>query len=278
MVFWNKDVLFCEIHPIFYEISTQKEIVKRHVKNFKEKPPFASSKSTDVLPNLVSAHSSKLIKTGKGIDPVLQENKAHNIELASSKMNHLIIEPGEEFSFWDIIGRISRLRGFKAGRVINGDKVEAGLGGGLCNLANSLHLLILHSPLDVTEFHSHSDALAPDGPVRKPFATGTSVVYNYLDYRFRNNTDQTVQLLFWCEDGYSYGELRSNTPYEFEYQLVEENHHFKKIGDKFYRFSKIYREKIEKETDNIVEHKLVLDNKSEVMFDYEQIPKDLIRK
>ncbi len=116
------------------------------------------------------------------------------------------------------------------------------------------------------------------GQLGKPFATGTSVVYNYLDYRFRNNTDQTVQLLFWCEDGYSYGELRSNTPYEFEYQLVEENHHFKKIGDKFYRFSKIYREKIEKETDNIVEHKLVLDNKSEVMFDYEQIPKDLIRK
>lgn len=35
---------------------------------------------------------------------------------------------------------------------------------------------------------------------RVPFGTGTSVFYNYIDYRFRNNTRQDVQLLLWIED------------------------------------------------------------------------------
>ena len=37
-----------------------------------------------------------------------------------------------------------------------------GIGGGLCNLANTIHRVVLVSPLAVTEFHKHSDALAPD--------------------------------------------------------------------------------------------------------------------
>lgn len=76
-----------------------------------------------------------------------------------------------------------------------------GLGGGLCNLGNTIHLLVLHSPLTVTEFHSHSDALAPDHGKRVPFSSGTSVSYNYIDYRFKNNTDQNVQLLLGVKTG-----------------------------------------------------------------------------
>ena len=57
--------------------------------------------------------------------------------------------------------------------------------GGLCNLANTLNLLVMHSPLKVTELHTHSDALSPDHGTRVPFGTGTSVSYNYVDYRFK---------------------------------------------------------------------------------------------
>ena len=77
-----------------------------------------------------------------------------------------------------------------------GNDLTIGIGGGLCNLANSLHLVILHSPIEVTKVHYHSDALAADpGGVRVPFSAGTSVSYNYIDFRFRNNTNQNIQLL-----------------------------------------------------------------------------------
>ena len=269
--------LFCEINPTCYAIALQKEIIKRHIKNFLGREKFAKTVQKQKLPNLVSSHSSNLIKRGKGIDLSLQEGKAENIRLASGKINGIIIHPGEVFSFWKTVGKTTRRKGYQDGRIIVGNQIKPGLGGGLCNLGNTIHWLVLHSPLEVTEFHSHSDALAPDEGIRVPFSSGTSVCYNSVDYRFRNNTDQDVQILVWCENEKLYAELRSEREYPWEYQLVEENHHFAKKGAKYYRISKIYREQTEKATGKITEKKLVLDNHSEVMYDYDLIPQDQIR-
>ena len=139
-------------------------------------------------------------------------------------------------------------------------------------MGNTIHWLILHSPLEVIEFHSHSDALLPDKGERVPFSTGTSVCYNSVDYRFKNNTDQAVQLLLWCDDERLYGELRSEREFPWCYKLVEENHRFEIEGDKYYRISKIYKETIDRFTGNVLDKKLVLDNHSEVMYDYSLIP------
>lgn len=275
---WKKDMLFCDINPTCYAISLQKEICRRHLKNFLSKEKFAKATKKEKLPNIISSHSSNLIKKGKGIDPVLQENKAINIMLACSKINGIIIHPGEVFSFWKTVGKTSRKKGYKDGRVIHGNKLKPGIGGGLCNLGNTIHLLVLHSPLKVTEFHSHSDALAPDEGKRVPFSAGTSVSYNNIDYRFKNNTDQDIQLLVWCEDGKLYGELRSEREFPWCYELAEEDHHFKKEGDKYFRISKIYKKTLDRSTGKPLGKQLVLDNHSEVMFDYTLIPQELIRE
>lgn len=270
--------LFCEINPVCYKISTQKEVCKRHIKNLKSNDKIAKVISDEKLPNVVYSHSNNLIKRGKGIDPTLQMNKATNIELACKKINGIVIHPGEVFSFWQIVGKTTKRKGYMDGRVIEGDKLIPGIGGGLCNLSNTIHLLVLHSPLTVTEFHMHSDALAPDEGKRVPFSAGTSVNYNYLDYKFKNNTDQNVQLLVWCENEKLFAELRSEKPFRWSYELVEENHHFKKEKDKFYRNSKIYRNIYDVKTGDLLEKELILDNHSEVMYDYDLIPKELIKK
>lgn len=166
---FNKNKLFCEISPTCYKISLQKEIFKRHLKNIRYKEIFCKTIQKDKLPNMIVSYDSILIKKGKGIDPVLQENKVTNIMLASSKIDGMLIHPGEIFSFWNIVGKTTKKKGYKEGRVIVGNKLEPGLGGGLCNLANTIHWLVLHSPLDVTEFHGHSDALAPDHGERVQF-------------------------------------------------------------------------------------------------------------
>lgn len=273
----KKRKLFCDISPTTYKISMQKGIILRHLRNLKSKEKIARTHQDEILPNLLAEHSNVLIKTGKGIDPVLQENKAVNIDLACKKLNKLMIRPGETFSFWLTVGKPTKWKGYKDGRVIIANQLRPGLGGGLCNLGNTIHRMVLLTPLDVTEFHSHSDALAPDHGQRVPFSSGTSVSYNYIDYRFRNNTDQNFQLLLWCEDGYLRGELRSEKEFPWTFEVVEEDHHFHKEGRKYYRISKIYKQKRDRETGEILEKKLVLDNHSEVMFDYSQIPEDQIR-
>lgn len=278
MVFWNKELLFCDINPTCYAISLQKEIMKRHLQDMKKKETFAANFQEETLPNIVSEHHSNMIKRAKGVNLESQLNKANNIDIACKKLNGLLIKPGEVFSFWKPVGRVTEKRGYKAGRVIEKNKLVLGIGGGICNLANTLHLLIVHSPLEITEFHTHSDALAPDEGKRVPLSAGTSVSYNNIDYRFKNTTDQTFQLMLWCEGEDLHAELRSETEFPWTYQLIEEDHHFQKEGEKFFRVSKIYRETLDRLSGQSLDKTLIWDNHSEVMFDYELIPKEQIRQ
>ena len=208
----------------------------------------------------------------------LQINKKTNLKLAVKKINKLIIKPGETFSFWYLVGKTSKKYGYKEGLVISKKGLTKNFGGGLCQLANMIHYLVLNSPLEVTELHHHSDALFPDDRRRVPFGTGTSVFYNYLDYRFKNNTAQNVQLLLWIEEDILYGELRSEYEFPYRYKLIEENHHFKKEKDgKFYRISQVYKITINKSTKETIKKELILNNHSEVLYDYTKIPSSEIR-
>jgi len=268
---------FYEMNPLFYSISVQKETVKRHLKDARGGQRFARAFSSDPLPNLVHRESVHLIKRAPGIDLTSQQNKAVNTALAGGKINGIVIHPGEVFSFWRTVGHATERDGYRAGRVILLNELVTGVGGGLCGLANIINNLVVHSPLTITEMHEHSDALGPDEGGRVPLSAGTSVSYNYVDYRFENDTDQDVQLLVWCEDETLHAELRSQRSFPCTYRVVEEDHHFSQEADKYYRVSKIYREIMDAETGEVLDKQLIRDNHSEVMYDYSLIPEDQIR-
>lgn len=268
--------LFCDISPTCYKISLKKEIFLRNIKDFFSDAKFAKDFSKEELPVIVKAHSSILLRKLNGVDMQLQENKKTNIKLACDKINGIIIKPNEVFSFWKILGHATDKEGYKKGLVIGRNGFTAGYGGGLCQMANMIHYLVLNSPLLTTEIHHHSDALFPDDRRRVPFGTGTSVTYNNLDYRFKNTTDQPVQILVWIDNDSLCGELRTTKEYPCRYRLVEENHHFHKENDRFYRISQIYRIVTDKKTNNQIQKELILDNHSEVMYDYSLIPESEI--
>lgn len=269
--------LFCELSPICYKISVEKEILLRNLKDFFRKDKIAKTKSSEPLPNTVKGHSSVLVRRLHGVDIRLQENKVTNIQLSSEQINGLIIKPGETFSFWKTSGRPTAKKGYKPGLTVGIGTLGSDIGGGLCQMANMIHYLVLNSPLEVTELHHHTDALFPDERRRVPFGTGTSVFYNSSDYRFKNNLDQNIQILVWIEGGELCGELRSEKPFKYRYKLVEENHHFAKEGEDYFRISQIYRHVIDRETGEVVKRELVLDNHSRVMYDHSFIPKEQIR-
>ena len=269
--------LFCEISPTTYKISVEKERIKRNIKNYFNKNILANTYQKEELPNIVKSHTSIILRKLHNVDMKLQENKKTNLEIASKKINGIIIHPGEIFSFWYIVGQTTRKNGYKEGLVISSKGFTKDIGGGLCQLANMIHYLVLNSPLEVVELHHHTDALFPDDRRRVPFGTGTSVFYNYLDYRFKNTTNQNIQLLLWVKDDILYGELRSEKEFPNRYKLEEVDHHFKKEKDKYYRISKVYRITIAKETNEEINRELILDNHSEVMYDYNLIPESEIR-
>lgn len=271
--------LFCDISPACYKISVWKCCRIREIKDFFSREKFAAQKSSDLLPNVVKGHTSVLVRRLEGVDMRLQENKVTNIALAAAKINGIIVRPGETFSFWRTVGKTVEKQGYKEGLVIHrGGKLGSGIGGGLCQMANMVHWLVLNSPLTVTELHHHSDALFPDERRRVPFGTGTSVLNNYIDYRFKNTTDQTVQLVTWIEDGELCGELRSERQYPCRYKLYEEGNRFVEENGKWYRLSKVWRSVIDRATGEELRRELILDNHSLVMYDPVLIPPEQISR
>ena len=207
----------------------------------------------------------------------LQKNKVTNLELASKKIDGIIVNPGEEFSFWNLVGNATKRKGYLVGLVISNGRMKEGIGGGLCQMANMIHWLVLHTPLKVTELHHHSDALFPDSNRRVPFGTGTSISYKSLDYRFKNITKNPIQIRVWLDDTMLYGEIRGTVPLKEKYKIVEEDSYYAKEDEAFYRNSKVYRIIINKETKEEIKKELILNNHSKVMYDYELIPKEQVR-
>ncbi len=208
---------------------------------------------------------------------VLQENKAINLALVKPKINGIIISPGEKFSFWYLVGSCTKAKGFKNGMVIEKGKPSKGIGGGMCQFTNMIHWLVLHSPLTIIEHHHHNNIdLFPDYGRQVPFGTGTSIMYNYLDYQFINNTNQRFQINISMNDEYFMGELRSDIAIKDSYHITEEKHFFSKEKDEYYRNNEVYRETNDKHTGNLIKRELIVKNHSRVIYDEKYIPKEMI--
>lgn len=270
--------LFCEYGPIFYKISIFKEAKKKDIEDFKNGKKFSKEIKKENFQYIWKGDTKLLLRNLHGVDMDLQKNKVINLKIASEKIDGIIINPGEEFSFWNTVGNATKNKGYVEGLVISNSELKKGIGGGLCQMANMIHWLVLHTPLEVTELHHHSDALFPDVKRRVPFGTGTSISYKALDYRFRNVTQYPVQIRVWLDNTMLYGEIRSIVPLERRYKIVEEDNYYSKEFDgKYYRNSKVYRIIIDKKTKKEIKKELILDNHSKVMYDYSLIPKEEIR-
>ncbi len=138
----------------------------------------------------------------------------------------------------------------------------------MCQFTNLIYWLILHTPLDIIEHHHHYGIdLFPDYGRQIPFGTGTSILYNYLDYRFKNNTDQTYQLIVTVDEVYINAQIRTENPLKYKYHIKVEDEKFIRQNDNIFRTSKIYKEQIDVKTGNLVKKTLVKENFAKLMYE-----------
>ena len=261
-------ILFCEISPFTYRLSMEKEIVRRHLKDLLQKTHFAKERTEKPLPVLVYHHKSLIRRRLGNVNMQLQENKATNLALAVKHIDGLIIHPGETFSVWKMIGRTTKRKGYKQGLTIAKGQPSQGIGGGLCQLSNLIHWMVLHSELTITEHHHH-DALDlfPDFGRQIPFGTGTSISYNYIDYRVKNETSNDYQLKLWVENEYLCGELRAAEQQLHTFHIRAENEFFSREDGVVYRNGQVYRDVIDRITGRQLESQLLRINHARVMYD-----------
>lgn len=212
--------LFCEISPLTYKVSVRKGIFVRRLKWMLNRDQYALHRCKKKMPVKIYEHRSLIRRKLGNVNMELQDNKATNLGIAVKNFNGIIIRPNEVFSFWRINGECTEAEGYKHGLVIKSGNIDEGIGGGMCQFTNLIHWMVLHSPLKIVEHHHHNQIdMFPDFERQIPFGTGTSIMYNYLDYQFVNNTDQVFQLITYVTEDYLCGELRSDKELGFSYPL-----------------------------------------------------------
>lgn len=142
------------------------------------------------------------------------DNKVHNLKTASSKVETVIINPNEIFSFWKVIGSPLKKNGFKTGRnIIKGEILEE-IGGGLCQLSSIIYFTALKGNLEIVERYNHSVDIYKEDERFTPLGSDATVVYGYKDLRIKNNYNFPIQFSLSFEENKIICKLKSEEKIE----------------------------------------------------------------
>ena len=82
--------------------------------------------------------------------------RTNNIDISVKAINGKVILPGEIFSFNDVLGERTKERGYMEAPVIIDNKIESGLGGGICQVSSTLYNAILKAGIQDIGRTNHS--------------------------------------------------------------------------------------------------------------------------
>lgn len=261
-----------ERHPRLYPLAVRVHRLRRRWTWLTTRTPWASDRVDVDLPVRVKAHSSLLLRELSEDEMALQHGKVVNLRLASARTDGILIRPGETFSFNHVVGNCTRRKGYVDGmRLSNGD-AEAGVGGGLCQLANLLLWMFLHTELTVVERSEHSFDPFPDKGRVLPWGVGCSIVFNYVDLVVRNDTDTTFQLRTWLAERHLRGLLLADREPPRSFHVEARQERFFRYRGRFFRANQIWRTVIDRRSGNLLGEELLKENCALVKYEPGNLP------
>ncbi|MBR5381314.1 MAG: VanW family protein, partial [Oscillospiraceae bacterium] len=178
----------------------------------------------------------------------------------------LLLRPGEVFSYWRLIGKPSRRKGYREGMILVNGTVRPGVGGGLCQLSNLIFWMTLHTPLTVIERHRHGYDVFPDSNRTQPFGSGATCFYPYGDLMIRNDTEDTYQILVHVGETDLEGEWRVSSAPKNRFEIAERNHQMcGEVWGGFTRHNELYRQEYDLEG-RLLSEELVISNSAIMMY------------
>jgi vancomycin resistance protein VanW len=246
--------------PALYPVAVRYHRARRRLEWLRSDTAFAHTLQRDDLPVRVKRHKSLLLRQLGETEMWMQHNKVTNLKLACAQVDGLLIRPGETFSFNKLVGNATRRKGYLKGMRLSNGQARPGIGGGICQLANLLHWMVLHSPLTVTQRSTHSFDPFPDNGRVLPWGVGCSIVYNYVDLQFRNDTDQTFQLRVGVGDRYLEGEILADETTPASYRVFAHGERFYRAGAEYFRRNEIWRTLIDRRTGTRLGDELIREN------------------
>lgn len=123
-------------------------------------------------------------------------NRAVNVELAAQRINGVVLQPGESFSFSNTILARTAKNGYRKAPIYINKKVGTGIGGGVCQVSSTLYAAMVYAGLPATERHPHS--LPVD---YLPEGMDAAIAGNYKDLKFTNIYSQPLLIQASAQNG-----------------------------------------------------------------------------
>ncbi|WP_352400388.1 VanW family protein [Anaerotignum sp.] len=150
--------------------------------------PEITYEDNEHVTDLIGSYTTKYTANDK--------NRNTNLVVGCKYLNGSIIAPGEVFSASEGLGEQTYERGYRdAGVYVNG-KVEAGMGGGVCQITSTLYNAAIYAELEIVERHPHSMTV---GYV--PLGRDAAIAGNYKDLKIKNNTEYPIYLEAYAANG-----------------------------------------------------------------------------
>jgi vancomycin resistance protein YoaR len=144
--------------------------------------------STDKANNL---GIRELIGSGTSLFQHSIPGRIFNVELAASRINGILVPPGQTFSFNNALGDVSAFTGYKQAYVIKEGRTVLGDGGGVCQVSTTLFRAILDAGLPVLERTAHAYRVSYYEEDSPPGIDAT--VYGPSpDLKFKNDTNNYI--------------------------------------------------------------------------------------
>lgn len=134
---------------------------------------------------------NELIGTGTSLFQHSIDTRIYNVNLAATRLNGILVKPGDVFSFDQAVGDVSSLTGYKQAYVIENGKTVLGDGGGVCQVSTTLFRAALNAGLPIAERHAHAYRVGYYEEDSPPGIDATVYVPT-VDLKFKNDTGHYI--------------------------------------------------------------------------------------
>lgn len=136
----------------------------------------------------------EILGVGKSDFSGSPRNRRVNIQVASDKLNGLLVPPGEEFSLLSALRPFTTEAGYLPELVIKGSKLVPEVGGGACQIGTTTFRGALAAGLEITQRSNHSFAVSYYNDENGLPGTDATIYDPAPDFKFKNNTENYILL------------------------------------------------------------------------------------
>ena len=141
-------------------------------------------------------------------------NRTKNLTLACQAINGVILNPGDEFSFNNIVGERTAAKGYMQATVYNGGLSVPELGGGVCQVASTLYYCTLHLDLEQVQREPHMFVVD-----YVPKGMDATIYWGKIDYKFKNTLDFPIRILINTDGGYVNATFQGAEPLDYSVKM-----------------------------------------------------------